>query len=167
MKILKPDDLMGCKGKLVTLLGGPFDLQPVPPAMWNGERMVRVEDRSMHGKVFELIAYDPPMIMLRPLEGIAPKLDMHMLGQSLGVAQMPHHVPQVLIVHTEGLQIAEVSSEWINAYLEYCCPKPKTETSKLIELAEMAKTWRDYKRLTVKKDDIGKGTEERTDPGTV
>lgn len=124
MKILCSDDLE--VGQFVTILSGPYKTHWVPPQMRGEEPNPKEDQCTLLGHVFELIAYDRPLVMLRPLTGASAQCaaapTAHQLGPlaSIMLSSGPSVDPtQPLMFSTENIKLAKVDPTWVETFLQY------------------------------------------------
>ncbi len=123
MRKLGPDDYNA--GKMVTVTAGPFcaTQSPFPPGMFGQNEPPKQEDKSLHGRVFKIIVYDPPFVILEPLDRLG---DVPPVQQSGPFAMIPYggnYVPDAIKLNTSmGVTLAEVSTEYALAYQQHFCP---------------------------------------------
>lgn len=123
MRNLGPDD---CNtGKMVTVTAGPFYAaqSPFPPGMFGQSELPRQEDKTLHGRVFKILAYDPPFVILEPLDGLG---DIPPVRQSGPFAMIPYggnFLPNAIKLDIRmGVILSEVSPEYAVAYQKHFCP---------------------------------------------
>lgn len=123
MRNLGPDDYN--TGTMVTVTAGPFYTvqSPFPPGMFGQSEPPRQEDKTLHGRVFKILAYDPPFIILEPLDGLG---DIPLVRQSGPFAMLPYDgnfTPDAIKLNTKmGVILSEVSPEYAAAYQKHFCP---------------------------------------------
>lgn len=124
MKVLRPDDYEA--GKLVTVSCGPFKpmATPMPFGPFESSDPEYIEDTTYHGKVFRLVVFDPPWVILEPLDGVGEWPEPHQAGP---FTILPHGkwVPGAIKLNiTDGVELAQVSDEYAAAFERYFRPPP-------------------------------------------
>lgn len=123
MRTLGPDDYT--VGRLVTIMHGPFTPihSPFPMGMFEQDAEPQIhEDISLHGRVFKIVVFDAPWVVLEPLDGIGDTPEIRNLGP---FTMLPHGgkwAPQAVKLNVKGVQLGEVSAEYVAAYQKHFCP---------------------------------------------
>lgn len=121
MRELHPDDFN--VGKLVTVTKGPYIPipSPFPIDKYSGEKQPHYEETELHGRVFKILVFDQPWIILLPLDGKGEPPEMMHHGPFSMMSQGGWS-PRAIKLNTRGVTLSEPSQDYIEAYIQHCCP---------------------------------------------
>lgn len=128
MKPIYPDDIIDFMASgeplYVVLEAGPFKENVSP---YTGEKTT-VEDTSMHGRVQQVVGYNPPWILLLPLE--PPRKNPSSLGPFSVMAfgpQPQQRQPEATPYYLPDISMRQVDGDYLEAYRRYVCGEQEKE----------------------------------------
>jgi len=123
VRVLGPDDYT--TNRLVTITSGPFEevASPFPLGVFGHDReTAKVEDKSLHGRVFRIVTFDGSWLILEPLDGIAEAPQVRHIGKMVILPHDGRYVPSGIKLNIKGVEVSEVSAEYVIAFKKHFCP---------------------------------------------
>jgi hypothetical protein len=137
VRTLHPDDYV--PGKMVTVVKGPFIMPSLqfPPAMYGEDGLQEEEDKSLHGRVFRIVAFDAPYIILEPLDHIGDVPHVQNTGPFAMVPYGGRYSPTGIKRDARTMELMEVSAEYALAYQKHFCPPAPPDTPDIQPIEQM------------------------------
>jgi len=125
VRVLGPDDYT--INRMVTITAGPFRpvASPFPPGMFgqNAEEPTQEEDTSLHGRVFRIVTFAAPWLILEPMDGIGQAPPVQRMGNYMRIPFGGKWSPTGVRLNVkEGVEVSEVGAEYVLAFKKHFCP---------------------------------------------